>query len=146
MDSHPAPGPEDSSVGTELAERTVPVPEEAVPENTTVSRSVPHEKPEDPQCTGVCNKPVSDSQDTKPADPACLAHVQERLGVPVDDPVTPGSPRLQATTGTQTDKTTQPRLETLEESTDPETLKKTVTPRAGAAREQQNTTRRPEKG
>ncbi len=129
VDSHPAPSPEDNSVGPELAERTVPVIEETMSRNTTVTRSVPNKKPEDPPCTGVCNRPVSDSQDTKPADSAHLAHVQEKPGVPVDDPVTPGSPRLQATTGTQSDEATQPRTETLEESEAPETLKKTVTPR-----------------
>ncbi len=129
VDSHLAPGPEGSSVGLKMAERTVPVTEETVSGNTTVTKSVPNEKPEDPQCTGMCNRPVSDSQDTKPADSAHLACVQERPGAPVDNPVTPGSPRLQATTGTQTDKATQPRIETLEESKAPETLKKTVTPR-----------------
>ena len=89
---------------------------------------MPNKKPEDPQCTGVCNRPVSDSQDTKPTDSARLARVQERPGAPVDDTLTPGSPHLQATTGTQTDETIQPRIETLEESKAPETLKKTVTP------------------
>ncbi len=128
VESHHAPGPDDS-VGPELVEGTVPVTEETVSGNTTVTRSVPKEKPEDPQCTGVCNRSVSDSQDTKPADSARLARMQKRLGAPVDDPVTPGSLRLQATTGTQTDKTTQPRIETLEGSEAPETLKETVTPR-----------------
>ncbi len=41
--------------------------------------------------------------------------------------MTPGSPRLQATTGTQTDETTQPRIETSKESEAPETLKERVT-------------------
>ncbi len=128
VDGHHAPGPEDNRVGLKLAERTVPVTEETVPEKTTVAKSVPNKKPGDPQSTDVCNRPVSDSQDTKPADSARLDHVQEKPGAPVDDAVTPGSPRLQATTGTQTDETTQPRIETLKESKAPETLKKKVTP------------------
>ncbi len=88
IDSHPAPGPEDDGVEPEQADRTVPVMQETVPENTAVTRPVPNEKPEDPRCTGVCNRPVSDSQDTKPADSARLAHVQERTGAPADNPVT----------------------------------------------------------
>ncbi len=108
VSSHPAPSPEDSSVGPKQAERTVPVTEESVPEKIVETRSVPEDRPKDPQCTGVCNRPVSESQDTKPADSARLALVQERTGAPVDDPATPGHPRLQATTGTQTDETTQP--------------------------------------
>ena len=92
VDSSHAHGPEENRAGPELAERTVPVSKETVPENTTVTRPVPNEKPEDPQCTGVCNRPVSDSQYTKPADSAGLARVQERTGVPEDNSVTPGSP------------------------------------------------------
>ncbi len=87
--SHPAPGLDDSSVGPKVAEETVPVTEETVPKSTAVTKPVPNEKPEDPQCTGVCDRPVSDSQDTKPADSARLACVQERSGALVDDPVTP---------------------------------------------------------
>ncbi len=49
LDSHPAPGLEDNSVGPELAERTVSVTEETVPENTAVTRPVPNEEPGDPQ-------------------------------------------------------------------------------------------------
>ncbi len=54
--------------------------------------------------------------------------MQERAGAPVENPVIPGSPRLQVTTSTQTDETTPPRIETLEESEAPKTLKETVTP------------------
>ncbi len=43
VDSHPAPGPEDSSVGPKVAERTVPVTGETVPGHTTVTKSVPNE-------------------------------------------------------------------------------------------------------
>ena len=75
IDSHPAPGPEDDDVAPEQADRTIPVMEEIVPKNTTVTRPVPNDKPGDPQCTGVCNRPVSDSQDTKSADSARLARV-----------------------------------------------------------------------
>ena len=71
---------------------------------------------------------MSDSQDTKPADSARLARVQEIVGAPVDNPVIPGSPHLQATTRTQTDETTQPRIETLEQSEAHETLEQTETP------------------
>ncbi len=70
---------------------------------------------------------MSDSQDTKPADSAHWARMQERSGAPVDDSVTPGPPCLQATTGTKTDETPQPRIETLEENETPVTLKETVT-------------------
>ncbi len=128
IDSHPAPGPEDSSVEPKLAEGTIPVTEETVPKTTAVTRPVPNDRPDDPQCTSVCNRPVGDSQDTKPADPARLACVQERAGAPMDNPVIPGSPYLQNTIGTQTDGTPQPRIETLEENEAPETLKETVTP------------------
>ncbi len=116
IDNHPRPGPGDSSVGSGMADRTVPVTEETVPENTAVTRPVPNEKPEDPQCTGVCSRSMSDRQDTKPADSACLARVQERAGAPVDDPATSGSPRLQVATGTQTDETNPPQIETLKEN------------------------------
>ncbi len=129
IDNHPTPSLGDSSVGSSLADRTVPVTEETVPEITVVTRPVPNDRPEEPQCTSVCNRLVGDSQDTKPADSARLARVQERVGAPVDDPVIHESPRLQATTGTQTDETTQPRIETLEGSEAPETLTETVTPR-----------------
>ncbi len=70
---------------------------------------------------------MGDSQDTKPADSARRARVQERSGAPVDGPVTPGPPCLQATTSTQTDETTPPRIETLEENEAPKTWKETVT-------------------
>ncbi len=128
IDYHLRPGPGDSSVGSGVTDRTVPVTEETVPENTAVTRPVPNEKPEDPQITGVCNRSVSDRQDTKPADSARLAQVQERAGAPVDDPVTSGSPCLQAITGTQTDETSSPQIETLKENEAPEALKETITP------------------
>ncbi len=83
IDNHPTPGPGDSSVGSVVADGTVPVTEETVPETTVVTRTVPNEKPADPRCTGVYNRPVSDSQDTKPADSARLAHMQERVGAVV---------------------------------------------------------------
>ena len=102
--------------------------EEILSENATMTRLVPNEKPEDPQCTGACNRPVRDSQDTKPADSAHLACVWERAGAPADDPVTPGSPCLQASTGTQTDEVVLTQRETLRENGTPETLKETVIP------------------
>ena len=71
---------------------------------------------------------MGDSQDTKPADSTRLARVQERARAPVGDPIISGPPRLQATTGTQTDETTPPQIETLEENETPEILKETVTP------------------
>ncbi len=128
IDDQPAPGPEDNSTEPGQADGTIPVMKEIIPENTTVTRPVPNGKPEDPQCTGVCNRPVSDSQDTKPADSARRAHVQERTGVPADDTVTPGSPCLQASTGTQTEEIISTRMEILEENEAPETLQETVTP------------------
>ena len=93
VDNHPALGPEDDDATPEQADRAVPVMKEIVPENTTVTRPVPNDKPGDPQCIGVCNRPVSDRQDTKPADSAHRARVQERTGTPADDTVTPG-PRV----------------------------------------------------
>ncbi len=128
VDSHPALGPEDDDGSPEQADRTVPVIEELVPENATVTRPVPNKKPEDPQCTGVCNRPMSDSQDTKPADSARLARVRERTRPPADNPVTPGFPCLQASTGTQTDEIVSTQTETLKENGAPGTLKETVTP------------------
>ena len=82
---------------------------------------------------------MGDSQDTKPADSARRARVQEISGAPVDDPVTPGPLRLQATTGTQTDETTPPQIETLEENEAPEVPEKDSNPRANTAQEQRNT-------
>ncbi len=128
IDNHPAPGPGGSRVEPALADGAVPMPEETVPEITTSTKPVPSDKPEDPRCTGVCNRPMGDCQDTKPADSAHRARVQERSGARVDDPVTPGPQRLQATTGTQADETTPSRIDTLEENEAPETLKETVTP------------------
>ncbi len=54
--------------------------------------------------------------------------MQERAGSPVDDSVISRPPRLQATVGTQTDETTQPQIETLEENETPSTLTETVVP------------------
>ncbi len=129
IDNHPTPDPGDSSEGPALTDGAIPITEEAVPETTIATRSVPNDKPEDPRCTGVCTRPAGDSQDTKPADSACLARVQERAGALTDDTLTPGPPCLQATIGTQTDETTQPRIETLEESETPAILEETVIPR-----------------
>ncbi len=128
MDSHPVTGPGSNSVGSKLAERTVPETEETFTENSAVTGPVLDDRPEDLRRTGICNRPVGNSQDTKPADSARRARVQERSGAPVDDSVPPGSPCLLATTGTQTDETSQPGIETLEENETPETLKETVTP------------------
>ncbi len=89
---------------------------------------MPSDRPEDPQCTGVCARPAGDSQDTKPADSARLAHVQEKAGAQTEDSVTSRPPCLQTTIGTQTDETTQPRIETLEENATPVILKETVIP------------------
>ena len=116
IDNHHVPSPGGSRLGPAPADGAVPMPEETVPEITTSTKPVPSDKPEDPQYTGVCNWPVGDSQDTKPAHSARRACMQERSGAPVDDPVTPGPPGLQATTGTQTDETAPPRIETLEEN------------------------------
>ena len=49
IDSHPAPGPENNSGGPKLAEGTVPVTEETVPENTAITRPVLDDRPEDPR-------------------------------------------------------------------------------------------------
>ncbi len=87
IDHHPMPDSGDSSVGPALADGTIPVTKETVPEITTVTRPVPNDKPEDPRCTGVCTRSAGDSQDTKPANPACLARMQERTGAPVDKTV-----------------------------------------------------------
>ena len=73
--------------------------------------------------------PAGDSQDTKPADSARLhgLHAGEN-----ESPNRPflniQAPRLQATVGTQTDGTAQPRIETLKENETPAILKETVTP------------------
>ena len=77
--NNPAPDPGGSSVGPGLAD-IIPITEEAAPETATLTRPVPIDKPDDPQCTGVCTRPAGDNQDTKPADSARLARVQERAG------------------------------------------------------------------
>ncbi len=89
IDNHPTPAPGDSSVESVVADGTVPVTEEIVPEITTVTRSVPNEKPQDPRCTGVYNRPVSDSQDTartglliQLAWPACRRVWEPRWTIP----------------------------------------------------------------
>ncbi len=48
INNHPTPDPGDSSEGPALADGTIPVTEETVPETTTVTRPVPNDKPEDP--------------------------------------------------------------------------------------------------
>ncbi len=116
MDDQLTPGPENDSMEPRQADGTVPVMKEIIPENTTVTRPVPSDWPEDLQCTGVGNRPVSDSQDTKPADSARRARLQERTGVPADDTVTLGTPCLQASKGTQTEEIIPTRIETLEEN------------------------------
>ncbi len=105
-----------------------PGTEEIVPGTTTSTIPVPSDRPEDPQCTGVCTRPAGDSQDTKPADSARLARLQERVGALVGDSVISRPPRLQTAIGTQIDETTPPRKETLEESETPAILKETVIP------------------
>ncbi len=129
IDNHPTPEPGGSSVGPALADGDVPMPEETVPETTMSTKPVPSDRPEDPRCTSVCNRPMGDSQDTKPADSARLAHVQERAGAQGGDSMISRPLRLQATIGTQTNDTTPPRIETLEENEAPGILKETVTPR-----------------
>ena len=111
IDPHPTPDPGGSSIGQALTDRAVPIPEETVLETTMSTKLVPSDRPEDPRCTGVCIRPAGGSQDTKPADSALLAHVQESAGAPTDDSLTARPPCLQATLGTQSDGTTQPRIE-----------------------------------
>ncbi len=108
IDNHPTTASGDGSIGPALIDRAVNVTEEAVPETTTSTKPVPSDRPEDPRCTSVCARPAGDSQDTKPADSAHLARVQERAGVPIDDSMISRPPHLQTTIGTQTDETTQP--------------------------------------
>ncbi len=90
--------------------------EEDVPETTISTRPVPSDRHNDPQCTDVCTRHAGDSRDTKPADPACLACVQEKVGTLSDSPLAIRPSHLQTTIGTQTDETTQPQIETLEEN------------------------------
>ena len=80
ISNHPTPDSGSSSVALALPERAVPMTEETVPETTMSTRPVPSDRPDDPQCTGVCTRPTGDNRDTKPADPAHLARVQERAG------------------------------------------------------------------
>ncbi len=128
IDNHLTPDPGHSSVGPALTDRTVLGTEEIVPGTTTSTIPVPGDRPEDPQCTDACTRPVGDNQDTQPADSARLAHMQERVGAPVDDSMISRPLHLQAAIGTQTDETTQPRIEALEESETPAILKETVIP------------------
>ncbi len=76
--NHPTPDPGGSSVESAITKRAVPITKEAVPDTTISTRPVPNDKPDDPRCTDVCTRPAGDSQDTKPADSASLACVQER--------------------------------------------------------------------
>ena len=54
--------------------------------------------------------------------------MQERTGALTDDILTPRPPCPLATIGTQTDETTQPRIETLLENEAPAILKETIMP------------------
>ncbi len=137
--NHTTSDPGDSSVGPALADRAVPITEEAVPETTLSTGPVPSERPDDPQCTDVCTRPAGDSQDTKPADSARVARVQERAGALPDDLLTPRPTHLQATIGTQTDETTKPQVETSEENETPAILKETMIP--GPTQPENNQTR-----
>ena len=128
IDSHPEAGPGDSDVEAKLEEKTIPETEETVPENSAVTGPMPDDKPDDPRSTGMRDRPVRSSQDTKPADLARQAHVHERLDAPADDSVPPGPSYPVVTAGTQTDVTSQPGIETWRENETPEPLKETVTP------------------
>ncbi len=84
---NPAPDPGRSSVGPTMADRAAPTTEEAASKTTISTRSVPsdrpdgsrctNDEPDNPQCMDVCTRPAADSQDTKPADSASLARLQE---------------------------------------------------------------------
>ncbi len=78
--NNPTPDSGGRSVGSALTERAVPMTKEAVPETTILTRPVPSDKPEDPQCTDVCARPTGDSRDAKPADPARLAACRREWG------------------------------------------------------------------
>ena len=138
--NHLAPDPGGSSVGQALPDRAIPITEEAAPETTISPRPVPSGRPDDPPFTDVCTRPTSDSRDTKPAGPARLAHVQERAGALSHSPLITRPSHLQAIVGTQTDKTTQPRIETLEGNETPAILKETVIP--GPMQPESNRTQR----
>ena len=101
IDNHPARDPGGSSVGPALTDGAIPVTEEAAPETTISTKPVPNDKPDDPRCTDVCTRPAVDSQDTKPADSARLARVQERAWALSDDLLTPRPSHLQITIGTR---------------------------------------------
>ncbi len=66
---------------------------------------------------------------------ACTARVQEWTGALTDDILTPRPLCPQATIGTQTDETTQPRIETLLESEAPAIPKETTMLGADSAQE-----------
>ena len=69
-----------------------------------------------------------------------MASVQERTGALSDDILIPRTSHLQATIGTQTDETTQPQIETLEENETPAILKETVIPGPLQPQKHQNET------
>ncbi len=135
---HPTPDPGGISVGPMLSDRAALIAKEAASENTILTRSVPSDRPDDSWCTKdgpdnpryteVCANPADDRQGTKPADSARTARIQEWTRVPTDDILTPRPPCPQATIGTRTDETTQPRIETLEENETPAILKETTMP------------------
>ncbi len=78
IDNHPTPELGGRSMRPELADGAVLIPEETVPGITTSTKPVPSDRPEDPRRMGVCTRPAGDSKDTKPADSARLARMQER--------------------------------------------------------------------
>ncbi len=134
--NNPAPDPGGDSVGPTLSDSAAPMAKEAASETKISIRPVPSDRPDNsqcmndgpdsPRCTEVCANPTDDSQDTTPADSASMACVQERIRALSDDILIPRPSHLQATIGTQTDETTQPRMETLEENETPAILKETT--------------------
>ncbi len=107
---HPTPDPGSISIGPTLSDIAFPKAEEAASKTTIAIRPVPRDEPgysrcmkdgpDDPRSMDVCANPADDRQDTKPADSAHTARVQEWTGAPTDDSLTPRPPCPLTTTGT----------------------------------------------
>ncbi len=111
-----------------LPARAALISEEAAYEKVKRNRPLPNEEPDDPRRTDACANPRGDSQDTMPAESACTARRQDRMGALSYDTSTSRPLYLQATIGTQTDETNQTQIETLLKNETPAIPKETIMP------------------
>ncbi len=76
IDSSPTPNPEGDSAGLTSLAKAAMITEGTAPENVIPIRSVPIDKPNDPQCTDACARSSYDSQDTKPAESQLIGRIR----------------------------------------------------------------------